>query len=56
MTIHILKIISIHKSFDVKFRISKSKPQCTLSIAKEKTWKEKGRVLNLEKNLAKTNF
>ena len=56
MTIHILRIISIHKSFDIKFRISKPKSQYTLSTAKEKTWKEKGRVFNLEKNLAKTNF
>ena len=56
MAIHILKIISIHKSFDVKFRISKPKSQYTPSTAKEKTWEEKGRVLNLEKNLAKANF
>lgn len=56
MTIHIWKIISIHKSFDVKFRISKPKSQCTLSTAKEKTWKEKGGVFNLEKNLNKTDF
>ena len=56
MTIHIWKIISIYKSFDVKFRISKPKSQCTLSTIKEKTWKEKGRVFNFEKNLSKTNL
>ena len=56
MTIHIWKIISIHKSFDVKFRISKPKPQYTLSTAKEKTWEEKGSALNIEKNLNKTDF
>lgn len=56
MTIHILKIISIHKSFDVKFRISKPKSIYTLSTAKEKTWKEKGSALNIEKNLNKTDF
>lgn len=56
MTIHIWKIISIHKSFDVKFRISKPKSIYTLSTAKEKTWKEKGSALNIEKNLNKTDF
>lgn len=56
MTIHILKIISIHKSFDVKFRISKPKSQRLQTTARQKVWEEKGRVFNFEKNLAKTNF
>lgn len=56
MTIHIWKIISIHKSFDVKFKISKPKLQRLQTTARQKVKEEKDRVFNLEKNLAKINF